>query len=158
MGADIFLKIDGIPGESFAKDHKDEIDILSWSWGASQQASMHLGGGAGKGRSTVNDIVFTKGTDMATNKLYTACLTGQHIKEMTLSCNKAAGDGRVEFIKTKLESCYITSISTSASSGAEYMENFSVTFAKVSQDYVKQDDTGKKTGNNNFTYDVKSNA
>lgn len=31
MATDFFLKIDGIPGESKDKTHKDEIDIMSWS-------------------------------------------------------------------------------------------------------------------------------
>ena len=35
---DFFLKIDGIKGESVDKDHKDEIEIASWSWGASQSS------------------------------------------------------------------------------------------------------------------------
>lgn len=30
---DYFLKIDGIDGESTDNKHKNEIDVLSWSWG-----------------------------------------------------------------------------------------------------------------------------
>ena len=33
---DYFLQIEGIDGESTDKDHKDEIDVLAWSWGMSQ--------------------------------------------------------------------------------------------------------------------------
>lgn len=38
MAVDMFLKIDGIKGESQDKKHKDEIDLSSWSWGASTGA------------------------------------------------------------------------------------------------------------------------
>ena len=34
---DYFLRLDGIPGESTDAKHKGEIDVLSWSWGESQE-------------------------------------------------------------------------------------------------------------------------
>jgi type VI secretion system secreted protein Hcp len=37
--ADMFLKIEGIDGESSDKDHKGEIDIISWSWDNKDSAS-----------------------------------------------------------------------------------------------------------------------
>ena len=36
MAVDMFLKLDGIKGESLDATHKDEIDVLAWSWGLSQ--------------------------------------------------------------------------------------------------------------------------
>lgn len=36
MALDMFLKIDGIPGESTDARHRDEIDVLSYNWGESQ--------------------------------------------------------------------------------------------------------------------------
>ena len=33
---DYFLKLDGIPGESVDSKHKDEIDIMSFSFGETQ--------------------------------------------------------------------------------------------------------------------------
>ena len=36
MALEAFLKIEGIPGESRKAGHPDEIDILSFSFGASQ--------------------------------------------------------------------------------------------------------------------------
>ena len=47
---DMFLDIEGeISGESQDKVHKDEIDVLAWSWGVSQSGSFHVGGGGGAG-------------------------------------------------------------------------------------------------------------
>ena len=37
--SDYYLKIDGVEGESTADRHKGEIEILSYSWGASQAAA-----------------------------------------------------------------------------------------------------------------------
>ena len=33
MAVDIFLKLDGIKGESQDVGHKDEIDVVSYHWG-----------------------------------------------------------------------------------------------------------------------------
>lgn len=156
MASDIFLKIDGIPGESYSDKHKNEIDILAWSWGVSQQGGMHVGGGGGSGRASVNDINFTKKVDIATNKLYDSCCSGKHIAKMILSCNKAGGQ-QLEFIKVSLTDCLITSVSTGGSDGANYTENVTVSFAKATMDYTQQDEKGSKIGNNSFTYDVKAN-
>ena len=47
---DYFLKIDGIPGESGDAKHKDEIQVLSFSFGESQAGTMAFGGGGGAGK------------------------------------------------------------------------------------------------------------
>ena len=51
MAVDMFIKIDGIKGESADDKHKEEVDVLSWSWGMSQSGSAHMGGGAGAGKA-----------------------------------------------------------------------------------------------------------
>lgn len=50
MALDMFIKIDGIKGESTDDKHKDEIDVLSWSWGMSQSGTVHTTGGSGAGK------------------------------------------------------------------------------------------------------------
>ena len=52
-----FLKIDGIPGESTDVNHKDEIDVLSWSWGVTQTGGSG-GGGGGAGKAAFQDFHF----------------------------------------------------------------------------------------------------
>ena len=50
MAVDVFLKIADIPGESADSKHKGEIDVLSYSFGASQTGTMAYGGGGGAGK------------------------------------------------------------------------------------------------------------
>ena len=47
MAVDMYLKLTGIDGESSDSTHAGEIDVLAWSWGASQSGTMHLGTGGG---------------------------------------------------------------------------------------------------------------
>ena len=49
MAVDMFLKLDGIKGESKDAKHKDEIHIESFSWGMNQTGAHAAGGGGGAG-------------------------------------------------------------------------------------------------------------
>jgi type VI secretion system secreted protein Hcp len=57
MAADIFAKIGDIKGESLDAKHKDEVEVLSWSWGVAQSGS--ISGGGGQGKASFNDFHFT---------------------------------------------------------------------------------------------------
>ena len=47
MAQDMFLKLTDIEAESKDKVYGKNIDVLAWSWGCSQSATMHMGGGGG---------------------------------------------------------------------------------------------------------------
>src|SRR5258705_11095969 len=76
---DYFLKIDGIKGESQDSKHGGEIEIQSFSWGATQSGSFAQGGGGGAGKVNMQDFHFTVFHGVASPKLMLACATGQHI-------------------------------------------------------------------------------
>jgi type VI secretion system secreted protein Hcp len=142
MAVDMFIKIDTVDGESRDKAHKKEIDVLAWSWGMSNSGSAHVGGGAGAGKVNVQDLSFTKWVDVSTPKLALACCDGKHFANATLVVRKA-GEKPVEYIKIKMEEVLITSISTGGSGGEDRLtENVTLNFAKVSLDYVPQDEKG----------------
>ena len=44
MASDIFAKIGDIKGESLDSKHKDEIEVLSFSWGVTNTGSPAAGG------------------------------------------------------------------------------------------------------------------
>ena len=60
MAADIFAKIGDIKGESFDDKHKDEIEVLSYSWGVTKPTDITAGGGGGGGaaKATFHDLSF----------------------------------------------------------------------------------------------------
>src|SRR3981081_1129206 len=142
MAVDLFIKIDTVDGESKDSKHKKDIDVLAWSWGLSNSGSAHVGGGAGAGKVNVQDLSFTKWVDSASPKLMLAACDGKHFKDAVLVVRKA-GEKPVEYIKIKMEEVLITSISTPCAGGEGLLtEKFTLNFAKVSVDYVPQDDKG----------------
>ena len=94
---DYFLKIDGCPGESMDAKHKDEIHILSFSFGASQSGTMAFGGGGGAGKVQMQDFHFMMNVNKASPVLFQKCATGEHIPKATLTARKATGDDRSEY-------------------------------------------------------------
>ena len=160
MASAIFLKIDGIKGESQDHAHKEELDVQSWSWGMSQTASTHSGGGSGTGKATVNDIQFHHYVDKSSPNLMQYCLTGKHIDNALLTLRKASGEDKgFDFLTIKLTDLLISSVQVGSSGGDERpVESFSLNFAKVEVEYQEQDQKGAaKGGPVKAGYDVKLN-
>src|SRR5678815_2292829 len=84
MAADTFAKLGDIKGESLDDKHKDEIEVLSFSWGVSNAGSMGYGSGGGEGKATFHDLSFTHKVDKASPVLMQACATGVHLKDLSL--------------------------------------------------------------------------
>lgn len=143
MAVDMFLKLDKVEGESQDDSHKGEIDILSWTWGAAQSGTGHLGGGAGAGKVEIRDLDITKYTDRASPVLFYLCACGEHIPSATLTVRKSGGKKPLEYLKITLEKVFVSSITVSgASSMDRIQESVSLNFAKVKLEYVPQKEDG----------------
>src|SRR5438552_730230 len=101
MAVDMFIKIDGVKGESKDSKQKDDIDVLAWSWGLSNSGSAHVGGGAGTGKVNVQDLSFTKYIDKSSPDLMLHCCTGKHISKAELFCRKA-GDTPLVYLHIQM--------------------------------------------------------
>jgi type VI secretion system secreted protein Hcp len=155
--ADIFAKIGDIKGESFDDKHKDEVEVLSWSWGISQGAAASPGGGGGAGKASFNDFTFTHRIDKASPNLMKACATGSHIKDATITVRKA-GKGQQEYLVIKMEDVVITEVMPSVSAdGPITAEHVALQFAKVQVEYKPQKADGSLDGAVVFKYDIKAN-
>lgn len=147
MAIDMFLKVGDFKGESQDKGHKDEIDLLAWSWGAAQTGTMHMGTGGGAGKASVHDLSFTKYSDKASPLLIKACLKGTHIDKAILTVRKAGGDNPLEYYKITVEGVLVSSYSTGGSHGEErFTENVTLNFEKLHIEYQPQSAKGAKEG------------
>ena len=157
MAVDMFLKLDGIPGESRDEGHKNEIDVLAWSWGASNSGSAHIGGGAGTGKVNVQDLSVTKYVDAGSHLLLSNCSTGKHIPEATLTVRKAGGTA-VEYVIIKMKEVLVSSVSVGGSGGQDRLtENISFNFAEFEYAYTPQDEKGAGGAKKEFKYCIAEN-
>ena len=158
MAVDIFLKLGDVKGESKDKTHKDEIDVLAWSWGASNAGSFHVGGGGGAGKVNVQDLSFTKYVDLATTELFLATCNGKHFPEATLVVRKA-GETPLEYLTITMEDVLITSYSTGGSGGEDRLtENVSLNFAKVKMAYKEQAPKGAQAKAPSVGWNIQENV
>jgi type VI secretion system secreted protein Hcp len=97
----MFLKIDGIQGESQDAKHPGEIELLGFSWSESQAGTFAHGGGGGAGKVRMEDLRFIMTVNRASPKLMLACATGDHLKQAVLTCRKA-GKEQLDFLKVTL--------------------------------------------------------
>src|ERR1700721_2945985 len=117
MAVDMILELEGIVGESKVENFDKQIDVSSFSWGASNSGSAHTGGGAsGGGKGNIHDMSFTKTVDNSSPTLFKLCYQGKHIKTGKLHVRKAAGEEKLEYQLFEMEEVYVTTFSRGAPS------------------------------------------
>jgi type VI secretion system secreted protein Hcp len=105
--AAIYIKFDGVDGESTSVDHKEWIIVESMSWGANAPAA---GSGGGAGKVSFKEFTVTKRIDKASPQLFLKCATGRHIPKVTLSVTRMVKEVEVEYYQIILTDVLITSI------------------------------------------------
>lgn len=133
-GVELFLKIDGIVGESTDAKHKDWIDVRSYAWGeASPVANVSGGGGVGAGKVDMHDFHFAMPVSRASPKLFLACAAGQHFKSALLEIWRSGND--LEPFETwRLGDVVVTAFHT-ASEGERPLDQITLGFAQIEIDY-----------------------
>jgi type VI secretion system secreted protein Hcp len=157
MPSAIFAKIGDIKGESTDDKHKEEIEVLSFSWGVANPASPTPGGG-GAGKATFQDLSLVHKIDKASPLLLKACATGMHLKDAIITHRKA-GKTPLEYLIIKLEDIIITGVTHAGASGQPETgpETVSLAFAKIDFSYRPQKPDGSLDALVSFKYDIKNN-
>jgi type VI secretion system secreted protein Hcp len=153
---DMFLMVKGakggvINGEAQDDAHKGEIEVLSWSWG--MHARPHLGGGTPSGKAAVHELKVVKRIDRASTALMSALRHNELIVKAVLTLRKA-GKSPLEYLKITIEEGRVTALSIEAgdkSGSAELFEHISLSFNKITVEYVPQGKDGQPLGGTMFT-------
>lgn len=155
MAADIFAKLGDIKGESIDDKHKDEIEVMSISWGLSNSGSMAHGTGGGEGKATFHDLSFMHRVDKASPILMQSCALGTHLKDGTITHRKS-GKGQLEYLVIKMNDIIVTNVANSGAAGGDNQESVSIAFAKIVVEYKPQKADGSLDAGIFFKYDLKS--
>ncbi len=156
LGAgDMFFKVKGakhgdINGEAQDQKHKNEIEVLSWSWG--MQGKPSLGGGSASGKATMRELRIVKKVDKASTALMSALRTNELIKEATLTLRKI-GTSKLEYFKIKIEDGRVMSLDVEAGDKdgkPALYERVSFSFNKISVEYTPQGGDGMPQGSTTF--------
>jgi type VI secretion system secreted protein Hcp len=154
--SDIFIKIDGITGESHDAAHSDEIEVLSWNWAITQRSSLHLGSGGGAAKASASALHFTHSIDRASPILAGQCFQGKHIPEAVLTMRKASGTV-LDYLRITMNDVIISHVESAAGGGLA-LEHVALSFARMKKEYVSQSATGSSQGTVTAIVDLKQNA
>jgi type VI secretion system secreted protein Hcp len=135
-GATTFLKLDGVKGEATDAQHKSDIELTSFSLGATGGEG---GGssGAGARKTTFQSFKVIKKIDKASPLLFKDAATGRHYKEAEVAlARKAKGKkGDADFLVFKFSDVIISSLNSGASDGKP-SEAVTFKFRTVEEQFV----------------------
>ncbi|HVK55742.1 MAG TPA: type VI secretion system tube protein Hcp [Burkholderiales bacterium] len=158
---DMFLKIESakqgpIKGEAQDHKHKDEIDVISWSWGMAAKSSLASNGPSAK--STLHELSIVKSVDSASTGLMSAMRNNDLIKKAVLTVRKAGATPH-EYFKITIEKGRITALDVNAAdftATGEVTETLSFAFQKISVEYVPQGADGQARGGMLFDAEIQA--
>ena len=108
---DMYIKFDGVDGESAAVGYEKHLEALSWSWGATQAGAT---GGGGAGKVSMQDFHFTCKVNSASPALMLACASGRSIPTVTFRfVRPTATGGTQEYYVVTLSDVLVSSFSSS---------------------------------------------
>jgi type VI secretion system secreted protein Hcp len=154
MAANHFLKFTpDVNGESKQEGYEGQIEVLSYSWGATQAGGFSFGGGGTVSKANMHDLSISYRQCAATPKLMQYCASGKHLDKAELTSLRAAGDTASKYQVVTLEDVVISSYQSGGSGDDLPIESVSINYAKVDHEYFKQGDDGTPVSAGKGTWD-----
>jgi len=129
----IFVWIDGMPGESRGYRHNDWIDALNFT--------IEIDRGLKGGKVNSGTLVLSKYLDKATPHLGHYCTSGQHINEVRIELVKG-GEDPLNYMVYRLQNVTVTSVRAQAKDGKRPTEEVTLRFASITWTYTPQKEDG----------------
>jgi type VI secretion system secreted protein Hcp len=162
MAFNAFLQISSptVNGEATQASFEGQIEIYSFSWGASNPTTVSSGqAGLSAGKVSISSFNIMKKTDTSSCPMFAACASGQHYGQALVTLLKATGvSGQQQaFLTYTFTDVMVESIQWSGSSGGDDTptESVSLAFGKVAIAYFTQNTAdGTMTPAGNASWDL----
>ena len=153
----IFIKFEGVDGESKDDDHYKWIDVESVQWGVRQPEGA-IGASRRRGDVIVEDITITKELDKSSPKLQEKCLKGQVIPKLEIEVTSTYGGYRATYYRYELKNVIITSYNVESGSGEDRpTDTFTVNYEEIKNTYTEYDEEGSSKGNVEWEFKLVTN-
>lgn len=139
----VFLRLDGIAGESTAQGFENQIDVSAFGWGVTNPSTPG-GGGGGSGRATFQDLSVTKGVDAASPPLFAAVASGQHVRDGVLTV-VTTGEQPQPYLRYCLRDLTVASLDHDESAGGRPSETVTFRYGQFFVAYGRQAADGSRT-------------
>lgn len=156
MAGNLYLQIEGVPGECAEEGHKGWIDVSSYQEGLSSMGSAGYGGGAGVGTVTYQDFVFTCQLEKAIPNLIKGCAEHKHYPTVKLHAVKMGGKSWV-YLEITLSDAVVSSVNFTGLDNQIPSVTVSFNFTKIKTEYWEQNKEGGKGPSVSAEWDQKAN-
>ncbi|QTA85799.1 Hcp family type VI secretion system effector [Desulfonema magnum] len=161
MASNMLLKLDTIDGESTDAVHAGEgwIEILSWSHGFTQPTTpVRASSGSTTEMCNHSDVSVTKYLDKATDQILNKVWSGKQLAEAHIECYRSDGNNNpVKYLQIDMEKVIISNYNISGGGGDVPMENLSLSYGKVTYNYIQYDNEGNPQGVQPVSHDLTTN-
>jgi type VI secretion system secreted protein Hcp len=154
MACDFHFNVSGVQGEDQDANFKNQIQLLSWSHGLSQQTTVAGTGGSAAGKVNVGEFSCMCYLEKSTTSLIQSICKGTHIPNATLTAVKSGANKA--FFTITLSEMFVTSLQYSASSEVPAV-SLSFSANQFQWEYFVQDEKGNLTSTGQKTFNTKSN-
>jgi len=156
MPSDVYLKLDGVKGETQAEGMTDNIELDSWSFGASSPADLG-GKGLSAGKPSFSDFQCSFALDSASPKLLQSLTKGTHIASAVFTGRKTGGDGKpYKYIEITMKPIFVSGFSTGGGPTGTPSASLTLAYEEIKYEYFTQDtSSGSVTSVGTADYDIK---
>ncbi|WP_034947498.1 Hcp family type VI secretion system effector [Erwinia oleae] len=150
----MFLRAEGISGESVSANYQGWTAIASFRWGALQACS----GGNATGKVAFRPLSVNAPIDKATSALLACCLSGRHIPTVNLAVCQAGNPSESNCLITLEDVQVITVNYDGINDGETLFVHYAFKASRVRQQYRLQSADGMKGPEVAFTWNMQKNC
>jgi type VI secretion system secreted protein Hcp len=157
MAASMYVKFDGVEGESMQEGYEGWIEISNFQMSSSAPPSTDLGGGSGVGKPTIHGVSYTTVAGRQTPQINKNYYEGTHFPTVQVVFLKQTGNSVPEkYYELTMSHVFVMSISNSKSEGALGSESISLKAEQYKQEYFVQSAGGDLTSVGSTQYNAKT--
>lgn len=150
-----YILFQGIDGESKTTGKEKNIEVESYSFGASNPANLGSNGLSG-GTVTLSDFSFTCEVDASSAAILNQLYNGKPIDSAVFTLQESGGGSNpYDYIKVTFTNCYITSHSMGGGNQGKPSQSVSFAYEQIQYAFSTQNSSdGSVQNKGNATYNI----
>ncbi|MBX9699500.1 MAG: type VI secretion system tube protein Hcp [Acetobacteraceae bacterium] len=155
----MFMKYEGIDGESEVRGRKGFMEIESFAWGGSRPVTSVKGGARGDAEVQMQEVTVTRKQDGLSAQLVEQMITGTFDKKVEFQFVRTGPNRKPQtFLKIDFEKAGLSSYQAVSSAGdGPVIETMSINYTVITIATFKADDTLSAVGDST-SFDVETGA
>lgn len=154
----MFVKFDGVDGESQQAGYEGWIEISDYNMTSSAPPSTDLGTGSGVAKPTIHGVSFKTTSGRHTPQINKKYYEGTHYSTVQVVFLKMTGAASAEkYFEMTMSHVFVTSIGNGKSADSLGTESITLLAEEYKQEYFSQDSAGVLTSVGSTTYNTKTN-